>query len=273
MALSANAVPAGRLEFGRVHDPMRPLAISRGHQGNMLFARAVASLATDTILQKWRIGETILRACDRLKPAGMTLQATGLDSSRQIDRRITPVAGRNIPFRGSRIVGNRRLEQEPVKGRSVAAANSAGSNEPSKNPLASRARIVSRKLEAVSVGRRRDTIPNAQTLVPEIGAIEILAEFPRARSTATPRHTGSRVLAVDLGVAASAHFTPHFLPRRRYRAQHHESLESGDHHNRTQYIRAPYALTRHGEFVLRTGNLGLLERLGGIDDSSEGSAR
>src|SRR5216684_5007799 len=128
MALGANAVPAGRIEFGRVNDPRRPFAISRGHQGNMLPARAVASLATDTVLQKWRVAETILRACDRLKPAGMTLQAASLDRSRQIDRRIAPVTRGDIPFRAVRIVGNRRLEQEPVEGKSVAAANSAGSN-------------------------------------------------------------------------------------------------------------------------------------------------
>ena len=244
MALCTNAVPTGRIEFGWVHDPNRPVAVSRGHQRNMLLAGAVASLATDAVLQKWRIAETILRACDRLKPAGMTLQATGLDSSRQIDRRITPVAGRNIPFRGSRIVGNRRLEQEPVKGRSVAAANSAGSNEPSKNPLASRARIVSRKLEAVSVSRRRDTVRDAQIRVPEICTIEILAEFSRARFAAAPRHAGGRILAVDFGVAAAAHFTAHFLRHRRHRTQHHQRLESRDNHNRTQYNRAPCGVER-----------------------------
>src|SRR5712691_7280330 len=114
MALGANAVPTSRIEFGWVHDPGRPLVISRGHQGNMLLARAVASLATDPVLQEWRIAETILRSYHRLKAAGVTLQATSLDWSRQIDRRIAPVTGRNIPFRAVRIVGNRRLEQEPV---------------------------------------------------------------------------------------------------------------------------------------------------------------
>src|SRR5690242_12760964 len=99
MALSANAVPSGRIEFGWVDDRRQSFAISRGHQGDMFLARAVASFTTDTILQKWRIAETILRSNDRLKPAGMTLQATSLDSSCQIDRRVAPVPGGNIPFR------------------------------------------------------------------------------------------------------------------------------------------------------------------------------
>src|SRR5260370_41994714 len=120
MALGADAVPAGRIEFGRVNDPRRPFAISRGHQGNMLPARAVASLATDTVLQKWRIAETILRAYDRLKTAGVTLRATRLDRPCQIDRRIAPVTGGGIPSRPVRLVGNRRLERQPVEGKSVA---------------------------------------------------------------------------------------------------------------------------------------------------------
>jgi hypothetical protein len=130
------------------------------------------------------------------------------------------------------------LEQKPIQGRSVAAANSAGSDEPSKNPLAARARIVSRKLEAVSVSRRRDTVRDAQAPVPEIGAIEILAEFSRARFAAAPRHAGSGILAVDFGVAAATHFVPNLLPNYRHRAQHHERLESRDNHDRTQYNRA-----------------------------------
>src|SRR5580704_12854397 len=128
----------------------------------MLLARAVASLATDAVLQKRRIAETILRAYDRLKTAGMTLQAASLNRSRQIDRRIAPVTRRNIPLRVGRIIGDWRLKQEPVEGRSVTAANSARSNEPSQKPFAVRARIVSRKLEAISVSRTRDTIRNAQ---------------------------------------------------------------------------------------------------------------
>src|ERR1700674_2720548 len=131
MALGADAVPAGRIEFGRVNDPRRPYAISRGHQGNMLPARAMASLATDPVLQKWRIAETILRAYHRLKTAGVTLQATRLDRPCQIDRRIAPVTGGDIPSSAVRIVGHRRVKQEPVKGRSVAAATSARSKEPS----------------------------------------------------------------------------------------------------------------------------------------------
>src|SRR5712691_5846442 len=99
MALGANAVPTSRIEFGRVHDPRRPFAISRGHQGNMLPARAVTSLATDPVLQEWRIAETILRSYHRLKAAGVTLQATSLDGSRQIDRWIAPVTRGDIPFR------------------------------------------------------------------------------------------------------------------------------------------------------------------------------
>src|SRR5437763_89492 len=236
MALSANAVPTRRIKFGWVHDPSRPLAIPRAHEGNVLLPRTVASLATDAVLEEGRIAETILSGRHGLKPAGMTLQATSLHRSRQADRRIPPVTGRNIPSRIGRIIRNRRLKQEPVEGRHVTAANSAGSDEPLQEPLASRARILSRKLEPVSLSRRRYTIRCAQPPIPEICASEVLAEFSTARLAAAPGHTGSRILAVDLVVAAATHFTANLLPHR-HRTQHHERLESTCNHDRTQYNR------------------------------------
>src|SRR5437879_115475 len=82
MTLLADAVPARRIQPRRIDDPARPPMISRRHPINLVFPRAVASLATDASLQKRRAAETILRARHRLEPAGVTLQAPRLDRPR-----------------------------------------------------------------------------------------------------------------------------------------------------------------------------------------------
>ena len=52
------------------------------------------------------------------------------------------------------------------------------------------------------------------------------------------RHAGGGVLAIDFGVAPSAYLTPYLLRERGHRAQHHDRLESGESHDRTQYNKA-----------------------------------
>src|SRR5438874_10408273 len=77
MTLRADAVPPCRIQLHRVDDFARPFAVTRNHFGDVVFPWPMASLATDASLLKGRIAEAVLRAGDRLKAAGMTLQASG----------------------------------------------------------------------------------------------------------------------------------------------------------------------------------------------------
>jgi hypothetical protein len=75
----------------------------------------MASLATDASLPKRRVAKAVLRAGDRLKAAGMTLQASAAYRPREMDEPVLLVAGRDVPLAGQRIVGDGRLKEESIK--------------------------------------------------------------------------------------------------------------------------------------------------------------
>src|SRR6266700_2677695 len=131
MALCADAVTPGRIQLHRVDDFRGPFAITRNHFGDVVFPRSMASLATDASFPKGRVAEAVLRAGDRLKAAGMTLEASGPHRPGEMDEPMLLVAGRDVPLAGQRIVGDRRLKEESIKRRQIASAHSAGSHEPS----------------------------------------------------------------------------------------------------------------------------------------------
>lgn len=77
MALRADAVAAHRIEPSRIHDRT---AVA----GDMPLCRPVAALAGDAPFQKRRKSQTIFRLRQRLKAAGMALQAANADGARKI---------------------------------------------------------------------------------------------------------------------------------------------------------------------------------------------
>src|SRR6266487_5526839 len=136
----------------------------------------MASLATDASLPKGRVAEAVLRARDRLKATGMTLQASGTHRPGEMDEPMLLVAGRDVPPGGQRIVGDGSLKEESIKRRQVASGHSAGSHEPSQQSLATHSRVSSRELQAIAFGRHRYMIIRAQGRVRKIRAIKVLAE-------------------------------------------------------------------------------------------------
>src|SRR5438132_1200360 len=150
----------------------------------------MASLATDASLPKGRVAEAVLRAHDRLKAAGMTLQASGAHRPGEMDEPMLLVAGRDVPLAGQRIVGDGRLKEESIKRRQVASAHSAGSHEPSQQSLATHSRLSSRELQTIAFGRHRNTIIRVQRRVRKTRAIEVLAEGARSHFPAAQRHAG-----------------------------------------------------------------------------------
>src|SRR5262245_41441325 len=108
MALGAHAVAGPRLQLRRVD------YIRRARCEHVAGAGTMTSLAADAGLQKGRAPVTV--ACSRhgLKPAGVAIQALGLDSTTQIGTAFRFVAGRQVPSRRPRIPGNWRLKQKSL---------------------------------------------------------------------------------------------------------------------------------------------------------------
>src|SRR5260370_25592144 len=122
----------------------------------MVFARAVASPATNASFEKRRRGETVLRAGDGLKPAGVTYEASSPHGPREVDERVLLVARRNIPLARKRIIRNRSLKQESIQRKKVTSAHPSGSHEPSQQSAALDARILAGELHRVSGRFRRN---------------------------------------------------------------------------------------------------------------------
>src|ERR1700730_7943153 len=125
----------------------------------------MASLATDTSLPKGRVAEAVLRAGDRLKAAGMTLQASGTHRPDEMDELMLLVAGRDVPLGGQRIVRDGSLKEESIKRRQVASGHSAGPHEPFQQSLATHTGVRPRELQAIAFGRNRYLIIRAQCRV------------------------------------------------------------------------------------------------------------
>ena len=194
MALRADAVAPCRIQLHRVDDFARTFAVTRNHFGDVVFSRPMAPLATDASLPKGRVAEAVLRAGDRLKAAGMAFQASGTHRPGEMDEPMLLVSGRDVPLAGQRIVGDGSLKEESIQRREVASAHSAGSHEPSQQPLAAHSRLSSRELQAIAFGRHRNTIIRAQGRVRKIRAVKVLAEGARSHFPAAQRHAGSGIL-------------------------------------------------------------------------------
>src|SRR5258708_25815455 len=120
MTLRTDTVPALGRQLCRVHD---------GASADVLFALAVAALASHSAFEKRTRGEAILCGRDRLQPAGVTLQARWLYRTRQVQMIVTLLTRRQVPSRFGGVIRDGRLIQEAVAGEKVAAAHGAGSDE------------------------------------------------------------------------------------------------------------------------------------------------
>src|SRR5437879_5013877 len=92
--------------------------IGHTHGGipDVLATRTMTSLAGDTVIEKGRIGVPILRAVNRLEPAGMTGKAGGIDGPVEPNLALLFVAGGGVPGTLLLVPGHRQLKQISPRG-------------------------------------------------------------------------------------------------------------------------------------------------------------
>ena len=128
VALCADAVAAVRRKLGRVDHLPAPR--------DMRLAGSMAALAGNSAFPERRHTVSVRRARQRLHPAGMALQADGLDAARQIKGVVLLVARRKVPLRGAAVPGDRRLIQESVQRVEITAPDSSRADEVFERPAA-----------------------------------------------------------------------------------------------------------------------------------------
>src|SRR3954447_8230721 len=104
MALRTNRIPALRVQPGRIrHADARRIP-------DVFAAGAMTPLATDSLIQKWRIAVTVLRSQNGADAAGMAPEARGVDRAVKPRLRLPLVAGRRVPDVPSGVPRHRQLE-------------------------------------------------------------------------------------------------------------------------------------------------------------------
>src|SRR5947209_6060734 len=120
MALCANGVATRGVQFGGIHHPRG------GGIAHVLAARAVAALATHTVVQKRRVSISILCSEHGAHAAGMAPEAGGVDRAIEARFGIALIAGRRIPDLMAGIPGDWQLEKIPLALEQETTAHAVG---------------------------------------------------------------------------------------------------------------------------------------------------